>query len=160
MDQYHHIYQICFKSIAPSRTLRTTDYNFLMVPRVRLKTAGQRSFHYAAPHLWNHLPNALRRCSSFNMFKSSLKTHLFLYCLFLIVLSYYCIFSCLLHTHIYSMFQCVKHLRTTLLNEVLYKSYIIIIIIRPSSTFLIKFKLSTSFLSGGIFRLYLYVIGL
>jgi exonuclease III len=61
----------------PARTLRTTDCNLLVVPRARLKTAGQRSFHYAAPHLWNHLPNALRRCSSFNMFKSSLKTHLF-----------------------------------------------------------------------------------
>ena len=61
----------------PSRTLRSQDSNLLVVPRTRLKSAGQRSFHYAAPFLWNRLPKELRQCATLCNFKSSLKSHLF-----------------------------------------------------------------------------------
>ena len=37
----------------PTKALRSADTNLLAVPRVRLKTFGHRSFHYASPHLWN-----------------------------------------------------------------------------------------------------------
>ena len=61
----------------PTRTLRSKDSNLLVVPRVRLKAAGHRSFHFAAPVLWSNLPEKLRQCSSLSLFKSHLKTHLF-----------------------------------------------------------------------------------
>ena len=75
----------------PTRTLRSSHFNFLTVPRV--STALQsRSFSVAAPHLWNSLPLQLRLlvtctqpCSSLSpqssinllSFKRQLKTHLF-----------------------------------------------------------------------------------
>ena len=61
----------------PTRTLRSAGSNLLLIPQVRLKTFGRRSFHYAAPTLWNQLPDKLRHCHSISSFKSILKTHLF-----------------------------------------------------------------------------------
>ena len=61
----------------PTRTLRSQDDNRLVVPRVRLKTVGQRSFHYATPVLWNNLPDHLRCCTSLSKFKCNVKTCLF-----------------------------------------------------------------------------------
>ena len=61
----------------PTRTLRSQDDNRLVVPRVRLKTAGQRSFHYAAPVLWNNLLDHLQCCTSLSKFKCNIKTYLF-----------------------------------------------------------------------------------
>ena len=40
-------------------------------------TFGRRSFSYAAPKLWNHLPLTLRLSQSLENFKSQLKTFLF-----------------------------------------------------------------------------------
>ena len=62
--------QICH----PSRTLRSTRWNLLLIPRVWLKTFGRRPYHYAALTLWNQLPD---NCHSINSFKSILKTYLF-----------------------------------------------------------------------------------
>ena len=61
----------------PTRTLRSQDANMLVVPRMRLKTVGQRTFGYAAPVLWNKLPERLRQSTSLSDFKCGLKTHLF-----------------------------------------------------------------------------------
>ena len=41
------------------------------------KSYGQRSFSYAAPSLWNNLPQQVRTANNVNIFKSRLKTHLF-----------------------------------------------------------------------------------
>ena len=61
----------------PTRSLRSSSEKLLRTPRVDLKSAGERSFRYAAPVAWNSLPNALRNTPSLSQFKSKLKTHLF-----------------------------------------------------------------------------------
>ena len=61
----------------PSRTLRSADELLLKVPKTRLKTFGDRAFQAAAPRLWNSIPISIRQSSSTNIFKRSLKTHLF-----------------------------------------------------------------------------------
>lgn len=61
----------------PSRSLRSSDQNLLVIPRTRLSTVGGRSFSALAPKLWNSLPQPLRNCSSLPFFKTHLKTFLF-----------------------------------------------------------------------------------
>ena len=46
-------------------------------PRKTLKTYGDRAFSIKAPTVWNKLPVNLRTISVYDVFKSSLKTHLF-----------------------------------------------------------------------------------
>ena len=59
-----------------SRTLRSSSEKLLKVPKVNLK-AGNRSFSYSAPTVWNSLPLHLRNTNTLSLFKSRLKTHLF-----------------------------------------------------------------------------------
>ena len=61
----------------PTRSLRSSTERLLKSPRVYLKSAGERSFHFAAPAVWNSLPNSLRNIHSLPQFKKQLKTHLF-----------------------------------------------------------------------------------
>ena len=61
----------------PSRALRSSNKKLLKIPRCELKSAGERSFGYLAPHLWNSLPISLREADTLAAFKSQLKTHLF-----------------------------------------------------------------------------------
>ena len=42
-----------------------------------LPTLGDRSFSFAAPKLWNKLPNYIKTSASITIFKSQLKTYLF-----------------------------------------------------------------------------------
>ena len=82
----------------PSRNLRSSSSNLLVVPRIE-SVFQSRAFSYVAPHLWNSLPVNLRGLAdlsppltvsdsllstrpslptaSFSLFKSQLKTHLF-----------------------------------------------------------------------------------
>ena len=39
---------------------------------------GDAAFAVAAPRLWNALPHALKSVASINIFKTNLKTHLFI----------------------------------------------------------------------------------
>ena len=52
---------------------RSSSYNrytnILQVPTVKTSLFGKRSFKYAAPVLWNSLPDYFRQCSNFNQFK-------------------------------------------------------------------------------------------
>jgi len=41
------------------------------------KSYGKRSFSFAAPELWNNLPQNVIQSSSVSQFKRELKTHLF-----------------------------------------------------------------------------------
>ena len=50
--------------------------NFLSVPKINSER-GRRSFLYAAPTIWNSLPDSLRASVSVSSFLSGLKTHLF-----------------------------------------------------------------------------------
>ena len=61
----------------PNRPLRSQDSSTLSVPRVKTKAFGERCFTNAAPTLWNALPYQLRSASSLDIFKRTLKTHLF-----------------------------------------------------------------------------------
>ena len=60
-----------------SRSLRSSCKEYLVVPRNRLKTYGDRAFSIAGPKLWNDLPLEIRKCASVATFKQSLKTFLF-----------------------------------------------------------------------------------
>ena len=60
----------------PSRHLRSSDKNFLSIPKTN-SSFGDRAFYACAPKLWNSLPSNLRFCDSLYIFKKSLKTHLF-----------------------------------------------------------------------------------
>ena len=59
----------------PSRTLRSSGEKLLKIPKCNLKSAGERSFGYTAPSLWNALPPSLRDIDSLSQFKAQLKTH-------------------------------------------------------------------------------------
>ena len=62
----------------PTRALRSgSDGTLLTNPNSRLKNCGDRTFHVAAPKLWNSLPRAVRMSVSQASFKTSVKTILF-----------------------------------------------------------------------------------
>ena len=61
---------------APSRRFSASSNKLLQVPSAKLKTNGERTFLFAAPKLWNSLPNLIRHCSSLESFKTEIKTFL------------------------------------------------------------------------------------
>jgi hypothetical protein len=63
-------------SYQPSRSLRSSGTNLLSIPDIR-SSIGRRSFKFAAPKLWNSLPQDLRSCKCISTFLGKLKTHLF-----------------------------------------------------------------------------------
>ena len=59
-------------------SLRSNDTKLLDGPKgVMRTTLGARSFHAAAPALWNSLPAELRHFKSLDLLKKHLKTYLF-----------------------------------------------------------------------------------
>lgn len=83
---------LCFKSMnnhgpaylkelitpyVPSRCLRSSSSNILVVPKSKTVAYGDRAFSVAAPGLWNKLPTHFRTCDTVNSFKRQLKTFLF-----------------------------------------------------------------------------------
>ena len=60
----------------PGRDLRSSDANFLAVPRTE-RSVGDHAFNVAGPCLWNSLPKDIRFSPSVGVFKKLLKTHLF-----------------------------------------------------------------------------------
>ena len=64
----------------PSRTLRSSEKNLLVTPKKNLKTFGERSFSFAAPDVWNGLPEFVKSSETLGIFKKRLKTHLFKTC--------------------------------------------------------------------------------
>ena len=44
--------------------------NLLQIPQVKSSRYGKNSFRYAAPVLWNSLPDNYRNCSNFNEFNN------------------------------------------------------------------------------------------
>uniref|UniRef100_A0A3B3CU78 Reverse transcriptase domain-containing protein n=1 Tax=Oryzias melastigma TaxID=30732 RepID=A0A3B3CU78_ORYME len=61
----------------PPRALRSSGSTTLIIPRTRTKTYGEASFQCLGPRLWNSLPEDLRACTTVEIFKNKLKTHLF-----------------------------------------------------------------------------------
>ena len=73
-----HISDLLMKYIPP-RNLRSANKSLLQIPvKVNTHTYGQRSFSYAAPHLWNSLPEEIKNLNTIDSFKSALKTFLFI----------------------------------------------------------------------------------
>ena len=74
----HAPFYLCdlLPSYQPTRCLRSSSSNALVVPRTRGK-AGDAAFSVAAPRLWNALPHKLKCVANINIFKNHLKTHLF-----------------------------------------------------------------------------------
>ena len=69
------------KSSTNTRTRLANDAFLLKLPppsRNCSDTFFERSFTYGAPYEWNKLDERVRRLSNFNMFKSEIKTVLFL----------------------------------------------------------------------------------
>ena len=60
-----------------SRCLRSNAQNLLVIPKSTYATYGDRTFAYAAPTLWNKLPDECKEAESIDCFKSRLKTYLF-----------------------------------------------------------------------------------
>ena len=58
---------------------KTITLSYIIVHRKKANTVtyGQRSFHHAAPELWNQLPSHVKNATSLQQFKSLLKAHLF-----------------------------------------------------------------------------------
>ena len=62
---------------SPSRNLRSSEQFLLVTPIKKLVTFGEKSFHFAAPEVWNALPYDIRSCTVLTSFKKKLKTHFF-----------------------------------------------------------------------------------
>jgi hypothetical protein len=59
------------------RDLRSSSKANLDKPKTKLKTYGDRSFAYAAPTLWNELPEYMHKIDKLDTFKRALKTLMF-----------------------------------------------------------------------------------
>uniref|UniRef100_A0A8C1MC95 Reverse transcriptase domain-containing protein n=1 Tax=Cyprinus carpio TaxID=7962 RepID=A0A8C1MC95_CYPCA len=64
-------------SYTPTRRLRSSQSNLLVVPQTRLRSMGDRAFSSYAPVLWNSLPPDLRDTQGYDIFKGRLKTYFF-----------------------------------------------------------------------------------
>ena len=64
---------LVLKHYVPSRTLRSSGSNLLLVPHVRTGF-GSSSFSVAAPIIWNSLPLDIRNSSTISCFRRQLKT--------------------------------------------------------------------------------------
>ena len=60
-----------------ARQSRSTSQNYLIVPKTRCVTFGDRAFSVYAPREWNKLPLSIRNATSVEAFKTQVKTHLF-----------------------------------------------------------------------------------
>ena len=62
----------------PSRTLRSSMQSLLQNSyRPNTHYYGERAFAFAAPKLWNSIPEHIKSASSLSTFKTALKTYLF-----------------------------------------------------------------------------------
>ena len=59
------------------RVLRSNKKDRLKLPMTRTKKLGTRAFTYAAPAVWNSLPDNITNTKCVNTFKRLLKTHHF-----------------------------------------------------------------------------------
>ena len=64
----------------PSRSLRSTNKELLVVAKYSLETYGKCAFSVIAPTLWNNLPVDIRTTACLSSFKTKVKTFLFSSC--------------------------------------------------------------------------------
>ena len=65
------------RSYSPTRQLRSSSKNLLVIPKSNLKFYGDISFQVAAPRLWNSLTDDIRSIQNLDVFKNKIKTLLF-----------------------------------------------------------------------------------
>jgi hypothetical protein len=65
------------QSYKPTRSLRSSHSQQLVVPYTRLRSFGDRAFCAVSPKLWNALPQSLKNIPTVESFKTRLKAHLF-----------------------------------------------------------------------------------
>ena len=65
------------KWYTPVRSLRSADKDLLVVPKIRTKKYGSRTFAHAASIVYNSVPLEIHQSPSLESFKTRLKTHLF-----------------------------------------------------------------------------------
>ena len=68
----------------PAGNLSSSSKNLLKISLVKLVSYGHRCFSFAAPTLWNSLPDFIRQSSSLSSFKTYIKTYIFKKCFSLI----------------------------------------------------------------------------
>ena len=75
----HEPHYFCsqFSLRSNSHSLRSSSFSPLLLTYFNKKSHGFRSFSYAAPHLWNHLPNNIRTAPTYTSLRKNLKTYLF-----------------------------------------------------------------------------------
>ena len=61
----------------PTRILRSSSRNLLVIPRSKLKSDGNHAFSVSAPKLWNDIPDIIKCSVDPNAFKRNLKTYLY-----------------------------------------------------------------------------------
>ena len=62
---------------SPTRVLRSSSNNLLKKNIPKLKCYGERAFTFAAPDVWNSIPDHVKNSPSIDSFKKNLKTYLF-----------------------------------------------------------------------------------
>ena len=65
------------QTYTPSRTLRSSSDNLLVVPPCRYADTRKRAFGIRGPQEWNSLPKDIREKTTVEAFKRAIKTHLF-----------------------------------------------------------------------------------
>ena len=65
------------QNYTPVKTLRSSSYKLLSVPKTKFKSYGDRAFSVFGPKLWNKLPERIKSIESIDTFKTELKTFLF-----------------------------------------------------------------------------------
>ncbi len=112
----HYLAELLYP-YTPSRRLRSSQSNLLVVPQTCLRSMGDKAFSFYAPVLWNSLPLELRGVQNYDGFKVQLKTYFFkLAFAYWFCFAFYCIWS-----------HCVQRFEKLLLKA-LYKIKFIIII--------------------------------
>ena len=83
-----------------ARCLRSDNMSLIASchPRAKLKSYGERSFQHAAPTEWNKLPLLIRESPSLDIFKTQLKTFLFIGTLVIIIIVVLSLFV-IVHNH-------------------------------------------------------------
>ena len=61
----------------PNVNLRSSSKQYLARSKPKLKTYGEKSFSFASHHLWNNMPEPIRKAENIKVFKRALK-HTFL----------------------------------------------------------------------------------
>ena len=72
-----HYLSSLFSLQSNSHSLRSSSFSPLLLPYFNKKSHGFYSFSYAAPHLWNHLPNNIRTAPTQMSFRKNLNTYIF-----------------------------------------------------------------------------------